>query len=81
MKFGQYKELDEALNTWFRQQRELDHSVSSCTPRESQTLFEQLHPEYTAAKKRASFKQDVSFIIYNKNKCLTYHNIEHKDNY
>ena len=35
---GEYKELDEALYTWFRQQRELDHSVSSCTPRESQSF-------------------------------------------
>ena len=49
-------------------------------------LFEQLCPESTAgfciaAKKRVSFKQDISFIIYNKNKSITYHNIEHKDNY
>ena len=48
MIFGEYKELDEALYTWFRQQRELDHSVSSCTPREARVLFEQLYPESTA---------------------------------
>ena len=70
---------------WFRQQRELDHSVSSCTPREKPELcLNSCIPspqQDFAAKKTASFKQDVSFIIYNKNKCITYHNIEHKDNY
>ena len=37
-KSDEYKELDEALYTWFRQQKELDHSVGSCTPRESQSF-------------------------------------------
>ena len=56
--------------------RSLCHSY---TQEKATVLFEQLYPESTAgsAKKRASFKQDVSFIIYNKNKCIKYHNIEH----
>ena len=55
----EYKELDEALYTWFRQQRALDHSVSSKSQTESQSLFESCIPsplQDFAAKKRASFQ-------------------------
>ena len=46
MKFGEYKELDEALHIWFRQQRELDHPVSGVILQEkARVLFEQLYPE------------------------------------
>ena len=49
MKFGEYKELDEALYIWFRQQRELDHSVCGVILEEkARVLFEQLYHESTA---------------------------------
>ena len=41
MKFGEHKELDESLYNWFRQQRELNHSVSGAILQEkARMLFE-----------------------------------------
>ena len=42
MKFGEHKEVNEALYIWPRQQRELDHPVSTAILQENaRILFQQ----------------------------------------
>ena len=65
------KESYRSFCEYFYSKRKPEFCLNSCIQSPQQDF---------AAKKRASFKQDVSFIIYNEYKCITY-NIEHKDNY